>query len=327
MKVYNIGILGAGRIARTMAETIHGMKNARCYAIASRTLEKAERFAEDFGFEKAYGSYKELAADEQVDLIYIATPHSEHLANTKLCIQYHKPALVEKAFTVNAGQAEELLALAKQEKVFVTEAIWVRYMPFLEKIREVVNSGIIGKPKLLTANLGYNIVHKSRLVKPELAGGALLDVGVYALNFACMIFGTDFVKTSSVCTYAETGVDEQDSMTLIYPDGKMAVLNASMVSISDRKGIIHGEKGFIIVENINNFESITVYDDAYREIAHYDREKQITGYEYEVEAALKAIESGALECGEMPHAETIRMMEIMDGFREEWKIMYPCESV
>ena len=325
MKIYNIGILGAGRIARTMAETINGMQNAKCYAIASRTLSKAEGFAKDFGFEKAYGSYEELAADANVDLIYIATPHSEHLSNTKLCIQYHKPALVEKAFTVNAEQARELLALAREEKVLVTEAIWVRYMPFLEKIKEVVLSGVIGNPKLLTANLGYNVVHKSRLVKPELAGGALLDVGVYALNFACMIFGTDFVKTSSVCTYAQTGVDEQDSMTLIYPDGKMAVLNASMISVSDRKGIIHGEKGFIIIENINNFESITVYDDSYQEIAHYDREKQITGYEYEVEAALKAIEAGEVECSQMPHDETIRMMEIMDDFRREWQITYPCE--
>lgn len=325
MKIYNVGILGAGRIARTMAETIHGMQNVNCYAIASRTLAKAEEFAKEFGIEKAYGSYEEMAADENVDLIYVATPHSEHLANTKLCIQHHKPALVEKAFTVNAKQARELLALAKQEKVFVTEAIWVRYMSFLKKIREVVDSGIIGKPKLLTANLGYNVAYKSRLTKPELAGGALLDVGVYALNFACMIFGTEFEKTSSICTYAETGVDEQDSMTLVYPDGRMAVLNASMVSVSDRKGIIHGEKGFIIIENINNFESITVYDEKYQEIAHYDREKQITGYEYEVEAALKAIENGELECSHMPHEETIRMMEIMDEIRKEWNIEYPCE--
>lgn len=325
MKIYNIGILGAGRIAHTMAETINGMQNAKCYAIASRTLSKAEEFAKDFGFEKAYGSYEELAGDENVDLIYVATPHSEHLANTKLCIQYHKPTLVEKSFTVNTEQARELLALAESEKVLVTEAIWVRYMPFLEKIKEVVNSGIIGKPKMLTANLGYNVAHKSRLIKPELAGGALLDVGVYALNFACMIFGTDFEKASSICTYAQTGVDEQDSMTLIYPDGKMAVLNASMISVSDRKGIIHGEKGFIIIENINNFESVTVYDNAYQQIAHYEREKQITGYEYEVEAALKAIEFDEMECSQMPHAETIRMMEIMDSFRKEWKIKYPCE--
>lgn len=317
--------MGAGAIACKMARTVAGMKGARCYAIASRSVEKAAEFANQYGFEKSYGSYEELAADEQVDLIYVATPHSEHFENTRLCIKYHKPALVEKAFTVNAGQARELLALAKQERVLVTEAIWVRYMPFLTKIKEVLASGVIGRPTMLTANLGYDIDKKPRLTDPVLAGGALLDVGVYALNFACMLFGTDFVKTSSVCTYFKTGVDEQDSMTLVYPDGKMAVLNASMLSVSDRKGIVHGDKGFLVIENINNFESMTVYDAGYQKIAYYEREEQITGYEYEVEAALDAIGEGRIECSQMPHEETLCMMEIMDSFRKEWKIKYPFE--
>lgn len=325
MQIYNIGIMGAGAIAHTMARTIGGMKNANCYAIASRTLEKAEVFAKEHDFVKAYGSYEELAADKSVDLIYIATPHSEHLANTMLCIKHRKPVLVEKAFMVNVSQTKEVFRFAEQEKILVTEAIWVRYMPFLQRIHEVLESGVIGRPTMLTANLGYDIDKKPRLTNPSLAGGALLDVGVYALNFACMIFGSDFEKLSSACTYTETGVDEQDSMTLIYPDGKMAVLNASMLSVSDRKGIIHGDKGFIIIENINNFESMTVYNASYQKIAYYQRDEQITGYEYEVEAALQAIGEGKIECSQMPHRETIRMMEIMDEFRKEWNIHYPCE--
>lgn len=326
MKNYRIGIMGAGKIACTMAKTIAGMEQAECYAIASRTLEKAEAFAEEYGFEKAYGSYEELAADDNVDLIYVATPHSEHLANARLCINHHRPVLVEKSFTANAKQARELLSLAEKEKVLVTEAIWVRYMPFLAKIKEVLESGVVGRPTLLTANLGYNIAENQRLTDPALAGGALLDVGVYALNFAAMLFGNDFISSVSTCTFCDTGVDEQDSMTLIYSDGRMAVLNASMLSISDRKGIIHCEKGFIIIENINNFESMTVYDAGYQQIAFYEREKQITGYEYEVEAALQAIEAGELECPQMPHEETIRMMEIMDSFRAEWRLRYPFEE-
>lgn len=325
MRIYKIGIMGAGRIAQTMAKTLDGMEYTCCYAVASRTLEKAEAFAGEYGFEKAYGSYEELAADENVDLIYVATPHSEHFKNAKLCIRYRKPVLLEKAFTVNASQARELFELAEKEKVLVTEAIWVRYMPFLARIQEVVSGEVIGRPTMLTANLGYDIDGKPRLTDPALAGGALLDVGIYALNFACMLFGSDFEKASSVCTYCDTGVDEQDSMTLVYPDGKMAVLNASMLSVSDRKGIIHGDKGFIVIENINNFESMTVYDAGYRKIAYYEREEQLTGYEYEVEAALRALEAGELECRQMPHGETVRMMEIMDDFRKEWKICYPCE--
>ena len=325
MKEYSVGIIGTGGIAHKMARTLAGMNGVSCGAAASRTLEKARKFADEFGIEKAYGSYEELAADDSIDLIYIATPHSEHLANARLCISHHKPVLVEKAFTANAGQAEELFSYAKKENVFVTEAIWVRYMPFLNKIKEVLASGVIGTPTMLTANLGYDIDQNKRLTDPMLAGGALLDVGVYALNFASMLFGNDYERICSACTYHSTGVDEQDSMTLIYPDGKMAVLNASMLSVSDRKGIIHGDKGFIVVENINNFESISVYNKARKRTAYYEREKQITGYEYEVKSALDAIADGKLECSEMPHDETMRMMKLMDKLREQWNVKYPFE--
>lgn len=325
MKEYSVGIIGTGGIAHTMARTLAGMNGVRCGAAASRTLEKARKFADEFGIEKAYGSYEELAADDSIDLIYIATPHSEHLANARLCISHHKPVLVEKAFTANAGQAEELFSYAKKENVFVTEAIWVRYMPFLNKIKEVLASGVIGTPTMLTANLGYDIDQNKRLTDPMLAGGALLDVGVYALNFASMLFGDDYERICSACTYHSTGVDEQDSMTLIYPDGKMAVLNASMLSVSDRKGIIHGDKGFMVVENINNFESISVYNKARKRTAYYEREKQITGYEYEVQSALDAIADGKLECSEMPHDETMRMMKLMDKLRQQWNVKYPFE--
>lgn len=325
LKEYSIGIMGTGIIAKTMAQTLAGMKGVKCGVVASRTLEKAESFAKEFNIAKAYGSYEELAADDTVDMIYIATPHSEHLSNAKLCIYHHKPVLVEKAFTANTKQAEELFLYAKQENVFVTEAIWVRYMPFLDKIKEVLASGVIGRPTMLTANLGYDIDQKDRLTNPNLAGGALLDVGIYALNFACMLFGDDYEKVSSICTYCQTGVDEQDSMTLIYPDGKMAVLNASMLSVSDRKGIIHGDKGFMVIENINNFESLSVYDEEYNRVAYYERESQITGYEYEVQSALEAIENGKLECSQMPHEETLRMMKLMDTLRKQWNIKYPFE--
>lgn len=325
MKEYSVGIMGTGGMAHKMARTLAVMDGVKCGAAASRTLEKAQRFADEFEIEKAYGSYEELAADDSIDMIYIATPHSEHLANARICIHHHKPVLVEKAFTANVKQAEELFSYAEKENVFVTEAIWVRYMPFLNKIKEVLASGVIGTPTMLTANLGYDIDHNKRLTDPMLAGGALLDVGVYALNFACMLFGDDYERICSACTYHTTGVDEQDSMTLIYPDGKMAVLNASMLSVSDRKGIIHGDKGFMIIENINNFESISVYNKARKRIAYYEREKQITGYEYEVQSALEAIENGKFECSEMPHNETIHMMQLMDTLRKQWKIKYPFE--
>ena len=198
-------------------------------------------------------------------------------------------------------------------------------MPFLKTMRDVIESGIIGKPCLLTGNLGYTLDHVARMQDPALAGGSLLDLGVYALNFASMIFGTEVLKMSSVCTYTESGMDEQNSITLIFKDGKMAVLNSTMMGMSDRKGIIYGSKGFIVIENINNFESMKVYNEAYQEVASYQRPDQITGYEYEVIESKKALEEGLLECEHMPHEETIRIMKLMDTLRNEWGVRYPFE--
>ena len=239
---FNIGIMGTGNIASIMAETVNKMKGVKLYAVASREKVRAEVFAGKHGCKKAYGSYEELVRDGKVDLIYIATPHSEHYENAKLCLTNKKPVLCEKAFTANAYQAEELFALAQEKNVFITEAMWTRYMPMLTTIREVLGSGVIGELKTLTCNLGYVIDKVDRLKNPALAGGALLDVGVYTLNFALMIFGSSIEKVHSCCTYTETGVDQQNTITIQYVDGKCAVLNSSMVSLSDRKGIIYGTK-------------------------------------------------------------------------------------
>lgn len=326
LKKYHIGIMGAGNIAGIMADTVNRMKNVKLYAVASRQQVKADVFARKYNCKKAYGSYEELVKDKKVDLIYIATPHSEHYENAKLCILHGKPVLCEKSFTANEAQAQELVQLAQEKKVFLAEAIWIRYMPMLATIQEVLGSGVIGEPKTLTANLGYVIDSVPRLQDPALAGGALLDVGVYPLNFAVMIFGDNIRKIDGTCTYTKTGVDEQNSFTLEYHDGKVAVLNSSIVSLSDRKGIIYGTKGFVVVENINNFESIAVYDNSYKKVASYKRPKQISGYEYEVEAAIKAISTGEIECPQMPHSETVRMMKLMDSLRAKWNIVYPFEE-
>ena len=322
---FNIGIMGSGNIAGIMAGTINKMKNVRVYAVASRQQVHADVFAGKYGCKKAYGSYADLVADKKVDLIYVATPHSEHYENVKMCLEAGKPVLCEKAFTLNAAQAEELVRIAAEHKVFLAEAMWTRYMPMLTTIREVIGSGIIGEPKTLTANLGYVISDKERLTNRALGGGALLDVGVYTINFALMIFGHNISKIASCCTFTETGVDEQNAICLQYYDGKVANLNSSMVSLSDRQGIIYGTKGLAVVENINNFESIAVYDKQYKKVASYKCPKQISGYEYEVAACIDAIKCGQIECAQMPHSETLRVMRIMDEIRSQWGMKYPCE--
>lgn len=322
----NLAILGAGAIARSMATAVNGLKGqVEAYAVASRDLKKAEAFRETWGFQKAYGSYEEMLSDPQVDLVYVATPHSHHFQHAKLCIAYGKPVLVEKSFTANAAQAKELIRLAEEKKVFLTEAIWTRYMPSRQILKDLIDSGIIGKVQMLSADLSYPIPAKPRMTDPNLAGGSLLDLGVYVLNFASMVLGDDVSDISGICTYCESGVDCQESITLTYPDGKIAALTSSMMVPSHRLGLVYGTEGYLHCININNIERIDVFDVNHQLIRSVGVPEQINGYEYEVLACKKALESGALECPEMPHSETIRMMEWMDKLRADWGIRYPFE--
>jgi predicted dehydrogenase len=321
-----VGIMGTGRIAGVMAATIKEIRGVACYAVGSRSMDNAARFAQDYGIKKAYGSYEELVGDPKVDLIYVATPHSEHYANVMLALSAGKNVICEKAFMLSESQAREVFAFAEEKKLLLTEAIWTRYMPMRNKLREILASNIIGEPTMLTANLGYNIAYKDRIQQPALGGGALLDLGVYVLNFASMVFGNDVADIASICTFNNLGMDLQDSITLRYADGKMAVLNATALANSDRSGVIYGSKGYIVVDNINNPEGISVYDNEYRKIAYYKRPKQKTGYEYEIEACVKAMAEGWIECPDMPHSESLKMMNMMDFIRRQNNILFPGED-
>ena len=321
-----VAIMGTGKIAEKMADTLKDTRGVTCYAVGSRTLEKAEQFAKDHGFKKAYGSYADLVADPKVDLVYVATPHSEHFENVKLAIAAGRNVICEKAFMLNEKQAKQIFKFAEEKGVLVTEAIWTRYMPMRHKLTELLSSNVIGEPTMLTANLSYNIAYKERIQKPELGGGALLDLGVYVLHFASMVFGNDVKDIASICTFNNLGMDMQDSITLRYADGKMAVLNATVLSTGDRNGVIYGSKGFIVVENINNPEAIAVYDNNYNKTAYYKRPKQKTGYEYEIEACVKAISEGWLECPDVPHSETLKILNMMDFIRSNNHIVFPGED-
>lgn len=323
-------ILGAGNIAKSMAAALRGLQkrgeNVEPYAVGARELSRAEAFAREQGFEKAYGSYEELVSDPEVDLVYVATPHSMHCEHTRLALEHGKNVLCEKAFTMNAGQAEEVIALAEKKGLLLAEAIWPRYMPSRQMILDLIDSGVIGTVTSLSANLGYPLTHVERMVRPELCGGALLDLGVYPLNFACMAFPGAIRDVASACVKWETGVDAQNSFTLTFEDGRMAVLYSSMLVQSDRLGVINGDKGYMEVQNINNPEEIRIFDLQRNCIRTIPVPEQINGYEYEVLACREALEKGWTECPQMPHAETLRMMKVMDGLRKSWGVIYPMEK-
>ena len=321
-----IGILGAGNISRKVAPALVSLPEIECWAVASRELAKAEAFAREFGFTKAYDSYEALLSDPEVELVYVATPHSHHFAHMMLCLEHGKNVICEKAFTMNATQAKAVLAAAKQRGLYVAEAIWTRYMPSRKMIQDVLDSGVIGTPNTLTANLSYVIADKRRIYDPELAGGALLDIGVYGLNFALMHFGNDIARVESSVAKMDTGVDGMETITLHYRDGRMAVLTHSVYCRSDRMGIIHGDKGYMVVENINNPQSIQVFDGEDRLLTRYDVPEQVNGYEYEFAEAARCIREGKLEPDSMPHSHTVEVMEMIDSLRKSWGVVYPQEQ-
>jgi len=325
MKKLNFSILCAGNIAETMAGTVSKMDEVVPYAIAARNLDRAQNLTEKYGFQKAYGSYEELVGDDNVNLVYIASPHSHHYEHAKLCLMHGKNVLCEKSFTVNAKQAEELFQLAKSRNLFIMEAVWTRFQPFAEKLHEIIDSGMIGEPYALSASFGQNLTHIERIVSPELAGGALLDLGIYPLNFASMFFGTKIKRIESAVVKSDLGVDAQNSMTLVYEDGKMAILNSCFLCKMKNQGIIYGSRGRVELESFWHPEEIRVflYDELEPKVFHVPFD--ITGYEYEVRAAVKAIEQGERECPQMPQEETLRILKIMDQLRAEWGIQYPCE--
>lgn len=328
MKTMRVGYIGAGNISGQMAETIARMGEVENYAIAARDPERAREFAGRWGFSRAYGSYEELLADPDVDLVYVALPHSHHHRWTIAALEAGHHVLCEKAFAANEHQAREMVECARGRGLLLAEAIWTRYMPSRKIIDEIVSSGKIGEVTTVAANLGYRVDGNARMTDPTLAGGALLDLTVYPLNFASMVLGNKIRRIVASMVPAATGVDGQDNVMIEYESGQMASLFSTMYAMTDREGQILGTKGFVTVENINNPQVIRVYasDGLTRELT---REiavpEQITGYEYELLSCKRAIEAGALECPEMPHAETLELMRQMDEIRRQFGVVFPFE--
>lgn len=324
-QILRVGIIGTGWIAEKAAITLNGLTECEAYAVGSRAKETAEVFAAKWNIQKAYGSYADLIADPDVDLVYIGTPHSHHFDVTKEALMAGKPCLVEKAFMANYRQAKEIIDLAHEKKVFLAEAIWTRYQPVVQMMRDLISSGRIGEPRLLTATLGYSMGDKPRIMRPDLCGGALLDLGVYALNFARMLFPADIVSMESQCVKSKTGMDLTNAISLVLSDGMLCNLQSSAQCVGDNIGVIAGTEGNLIIDNINNPQKITVNgpDRTYIETIHVPQ--QITGYEYQFLACRQALIDGLLEPREMPHEETLYIMQLMDSLREKWDVRYPMD--
>ncbi len=313
----NIGILGPGGIAHKMAETIQGMEGVHLYGVASRSLEKAQAFQQKFQGERAYGSYEEMVADPAVDLVYVATPHSHHYPHARLCLEHGKHVLCEKAFTFRYEEAQKLVALSQEKQLFLGEAIWTRYLPSRSMIQEVIASGKIGEAQSLTANMGYALQQVPRLWDKALAGGAMLDLSVYAINFARMVFSGDIVDSAVSGFMTKEGVDAMDTISLTFQGGEIASLHTSALGIMSNRGTIFGTKGYLEVTNINNPEKLEIFDGNRTLVETIYPPAQLTGFEYQVQACVDAIKEGKIQADEMPHQEILLVMKLMDDFLQE----------
>jgi predicted dehydrogenase len=326
MKEMRVGIIGTGWIAEKAAITLKDLEGVSCWAVGSRTKDRAQAFAREWNIPRAYGSYAELIADPDEDLVYVGTPHSHHYEVTRLALEHGKPCLVEKAFMANHRQALDIVSLARQKGVFLAEAIWTRYQPAVKMVSDLIAEGRIGTPRLITATLGYSMGEKPRIMRPDLCGGALLDLGVYAINFVRMFCPSPIVSMKSQCVKSATGMDLTNAVSFVLANGVLANVQSSAACVGDNIGVIAGTDGNLIIDNINNPQNIRVntHDRVFVEDIAVPR--QITGYEYQFLACRDALAKGLQEPPQMPLDETLYVMQLMDQLRREWGVHYPMDD-
>lgn len=321
-----VGIIATGWIAEKAAYTIQRMEGVTCHAAASRTLQKAQDFAAKWGIPCAYGSYSELLDAEDIDLVYVGTPHSHHFDVTMEAIEKGKPCLVEKAFMANYDQALQVVQKAREKKVFLAEAIWTRYQPIVQTIRDIIKSGRLGELRLLTGSIGYSMGNKPRIMRADLCGGALLDLGVYGINFVRMFCDAKIEQIESQCMKSDTGMDLTNCISWRMEGGIMANIQSSACCVNDNQGTICGTEGYLIVDNINNPQSVKIYKRDRIFVEEIKVPQQITGYEYQFAACKEALDKGLTEAPCMPLDETLYIMKLMDDLRFKWGVVYPMDG-
>ena len=324
-KTYQWAILGCGKIARKFAGDLKLLPNVRLYAAASRSLENAQEFANEFGFEKAYGSYEEMLLDPAVDVVYIASPHSHHCEHTLLCLNHQKAVLCEKAFAMNSREVTLMIEASRKNKTFLMEAFWTMFQPSFQKAMEIIRSGELGALKMIHSDFAFNADYnpEKRLYNVALGGGSLLDIGIYPIFTSLMAFGkpSEIKTMASICP---TGAEESIMMSFKYPGGEMASLVSSFASHSSTQTEFSFENGFIRLNRRFFCPTTITYWKAGEEEKTITFEKGI-GFGYELEAAhvMECLDAGKTESELMPLSLSADLMETMDRVRKDAGIVFP----
>lgn len=319
MNKINWAVLGPGTIAADFAKAINEV-NGKIYAVGSRNIEKARDFANKYNIEKAYGDYDEMLKDDNIDVVYIATPHCNHYEYIIKSLNNNKNVFCEKAITVNGKQLKEIVELANEKKLIVAEAMTIYHMPLYKKLRKIVDDGKLGKIKMIQVNFGslkeYDVTN--RFFSPDLAGGALLDIGTYALSFTRYFLSSQPEEILTTVKKFETGVDEQSGIILKNSDDEMAVISLTMRAKQPKRGIVCGELGYITVENFPRADKATItYPDGSVEIIEEGHGSK--ALEYEIECVNSMVMS---KTGNDTLRLSVDVMDIMDEVRKQWNLSY-----
>lgn len=309
----NIGIIGAGNIATKMARTINKMDGFSNYAIASRSIEKAEKFKRKYKFEKAYGSYEEMLKDPNVELVYIATPHSCHYQQMLLCLKYKKPVLCEKILTTSLADTTAIYKKFEEEHVFLTEALWTSFMPSRAIINDLIyKDKIIGNLINMKASFKVPLMNKERVAKKELGGGVLQDIGIYPITFIFRTLGFDYKSYTVKDIRYKNDVDKYEVVEFDYNNVKGTANVDGRLLISTLVKI-KGDKGFIITDMVNCPNYILVFNKFGFLKKFINCRPKFGGFEFELKACKKAIQNGLIECEEWTHRNSIEMAKIEDA--------------
>lgn len=321
------GLIGCGRIAPKFIGGINHLQDTSVVAVASKNIVKAKRLAYEFDIPSFYDNYEELITNPEVDAIYISNTHNFHKETALLCLKYKKPVLCEKAFTVNGDEAEEVINFAKSQGVFIMEAMWTRFLPNIIHIKKLLSEGAIGEIKFLQGTFGFAAPNnpQDRLLNINLAGGSLLDIGVYLVSMAYFIMDKDPVDIKSSAKIGKTRVDEQATFHFTYDNGVMALFNCSLVIDTTQEFIITGTEGKIIIPKFwcSDKSTLILNNQIPQEFSF---PIEATGFNYEIEEMNKCLREGKTHSETMAPDDTLRIMKCLDNIRKDWDMIYQADN-
>ena len=323
------GIIGTGRIARAFAEGLKFTTNGKLHGIASRSLASAQSFAQEWDIPSAFGNYQELAESDAIDAVYIATPHSSHAENAILCMKNKKAVLCEKPFAVNSSEVEAMIKTSREMNVLLMEGMWSRFPPLMNQLRDWLNEGKLGDIRTLHADFGFLPKERDpngRLFNLELAGGSLLDLGIYPVSLASMIMGKP-ADIQTLASIGPTGVDEQAGWIFRYSNGALAMLLSSLECETRQEAFIAGSIGNVRVHKQCWKPQKMTFTETNGEASETIEMPFVgNGFNYEAESFGDLLIQDKKESPIMPLDESLTIMNQMDQIRKEWNLIYPMDK-